>query len=182
MRPLLRRIYAGSVGALLIMLGVWLAIWALFEYGNLPGLGGSLIVIALGAAGVWLSLEARERRAPAGALPTPTEEEYRPIPAKVAGVTFSNPDGSSRQNVIRSLGIGDVVQLAREPRNKHDANAIRVLDRRGRQFGYVARDLAADLAPKMDAGQPHPATVLQVLNGDPDNLGVTIRIMTPRNW
>jgi hypothetical protein len=177
-RPLLRRIYAGAVGALLALAGVWLAIWALFEYGSLPGLCGSLGVVALGVAGVWISLDARASAASSMAV-GPSLENYRDFTAAVVGVKHENCDGSSRQKYIRKLRVGDPAHLVREPTNPHDRNAVAVLDVRHRQIGYLDRDLASELAPKMDAGHPHPAQVVKLLHGE-SSVGAVIQISTPR--
>jgi hypothetical protein len=47
-------------------------------------------------------------------------------PVPVAGESFGNPDGSSRQAEIAQLKSGEPVNLIREPDNPHDPNAIRV--------------------------------------------------------
>jgi len=83
----------------------------------------------------------------------------------VAGVTF---DG--RQEVLAELyeiqeaqkagtttpSIAIIpIDLVREPDNKYDANAIQVLAEGNdgyKHVGYVSRDLAARLAPLLDAG------------------------------
>jgi hypothetical protein len=46
---------------------------------------------------------------------------------------------------------GDPLTLEREPTNKEDPNAIKVLHERG-HLGYIGRELAAELAPAMDRG------------------------------
>lgn len=49
--------------------------------------------------------------------------------------------------------LGDRLELQREPDNAHDCNAVRVLWRNGQHWlGYVPRAVAADLAPRLDAG------------------------------
>jgi len=49
------------------------------------------------------------------------------------------------------LKVGDALELAREPGNPHDANAVRVLWR-GRMLGYVPRRENAALAWGLDRG------------------------------
>lgn len=60
---------------------------------------------------------------------------------KVAGVSFNNEDGSSRQELLRKMKNDDPVILEREPDNPHDPNAIRVVAQNG-YIGYIPRDLA----------------------------------------
>lgn len=55
---------------------------------------------------------------------------------------------------------GSPLALRRDPDNEHDANAIAVLAA-GRQVGWVPRELAAELAPQLDAGSPWSAVVLR---------------------
>lgn len=50
------------------------------------------------------------------------------------------------------LGVGDALELVREPDNPHDRNAVRV-DWRGRKLGYVPRAENAALAWAMDRGE-----------------------------
>jgi len=109
------------------------------------------------------------------------------IKTKVRGVDQLNPDGSSRQQIIRDLvydGAGLV--LERQPENRFDPNAIAVLYDSAdldeyKQIGYLSRDLATKLAPKMDAGQVIDAEVLDVTGEDTDTLGVNIQltVLTP---
>ena len=49
------------------------------------------------------------------------------------------------------LRVGDALELAREPENPHDANAVRVLWR-GRVLGYVPRRENAALAWGLERG------------------------------
>ena len=55
---------------------------------------------------------------------------------------------------------GAALRLERDPRNEHDPNAIRVL-LGDEQLGWVPRELAAELAPQLDAGRPCSAVVLR---------------------
>ena len=50
-----------------------------------------------------------------------------------------------------ALRVGDALELAREPENPHDANAVRVLWR-GRVLGYVPRRENAALAWSLERG------------------------------
>ena len=63
---------------------------------------------------------------------------FRPIEAKVR---------------VQELTEGHVLTLEREPYNEHDSNAIKVIDPESEIFlGYVAKEVACELAPEMDAG------------------------------
>jgi hypothetical protein len=55
---------------------------------------------------------------------------------------------------------GRPLELRRDPENEHDPNAIAVLAG-GDQVGWVPRELAAEIAPSLDAGEPWSAVVLR---------------------
>ncbi len=104
------------------------------------------------------------------------------IKTKVRGVSQRNEDGSSRQAIIRKyLSEGDLLVLEREPDNEYDSNAIAVycdspdLDEY-KKIGYLSRELAAKLAPVMDAGNSIDAEVLEITGEDKSNLGVNIQL------
>lgn len=73
----------------------------------------------------------------------------------VAGVTFDNNQAHLWR--LAQTRKTSWLYLKREPKNAHDANAIRVMiGRRGAYplaAGYVPKKLAKTLAPLMDAGQ-----------------------------
>lgn len=62
----------------------------------------------------------------------------------VAGETFSNPDGASRQSILKKAKPGQEVYLIAEPTNQYDSNAVAVyLDAGGgdtAQIGYLPRE------------------------------------------
>lgn len=61
---------------------------------------------------------------------------------------------------------GKPLELRRDPENEHDPNAIAV-EAGGDQVGWVPRDLAAELAPELDAGRPWSAVVLRERRASP---------------
>ena len=79
-------------------------------------------------------------------------EKITNVDLKVVGVTFKNDDGSSRADkIIEMSQYKDmvVIQLEREPGNKYDSNAIKVMAD-GKQIGYIGKDYSGILAPMMD--------------------------------
>jgi HIRAN domain len=56
---------------------------------------------------------------------------------------------------------GRPLELRRDPANEHDPNAIAVHLAGGAQVGWVPREVAAELAPELDAGRPWSAAVLR---------------------
>lgn len=83
------------------------------------------------------------------------------VKLKAVGVTFSNDDGTNRQNIISNMSENSPVYLKREPHNKFDTNAIMVCTADG-QVGYISKDYAKIMAPMMDAGTQFTAKVSEV--------------------
>jgi HIRAN domain len=80
---------------------------------------------------------------------------------RVAGVA-----GAARHHAgalgAEALAPGQPLVLRRDAANAHDANAIAVHPAGGgEQAGWVPRELAAEIAPDLDAGQPWSAVVLR---------------------
>lgn len=95
--------------------------------------------------------------------------------SKVAGVTYDNPDGTGRQDLIRQCRAGDRLRLRREPDNRYDSNAVAVGTDSGAQIGYLSSNLAAELAPLLDRGGRVDVEISEVTGGgDERALGVNI--------
>lgn len=59
---------------------------------------------------------------------------------RVAGVSYTNEDGSSRQEILKKTQQGDVVRLVEDYGNTHDETAIAVYTIHG-QIGYIPKSL-----------------------------------------
>lgn len=70
----------------------------------------------------------------------PTQPQRQGFLIRVAGVSFHNSNGQSRQEVLRQLRPGDPVRLQPEPDNPFDPDAIRIVTPYG-QLGYVPRPI-----------------------------------------
>lgn len=94
---------------------------------------------------------------------------------KLVGVTYRDA-----QDNIKKFGCKDIgsYALVREPDNRHDSNAIRVALTGIAFMGYVPKEIAKDLAPKMDAGINFMALFVK-RNESPfhDNVGLTVEIV-----
>ena len=67
-----------------------------------------------------------------------------------------------------NVAPGRPLELRRDAGNPHDANAIAVhVAGGGEQVGWVPRDLAAELAPELDAGRPWSAVSLREHRASP---------------
>lgn len=60
-----------------------------------------------------------------------------------------------------SMVVGDRLDLVREPRNEHDAHAVRV-EWRGQQLGYLPRAENRAVAAAMDAGERVEARIARL--------------------
>ena len=88
--------------------------------------------------------------------------------SKLVGVSFEG-----RQDVISGLRVGSELELERQPDNPYDANAIAV--RYGNlQVGFIRREIAAHLGPRIDAGARYRARIASLTGGGEKHRGVNI--------
>jgi len=92
--------------------------------------------------------------------------------AGVAGAARHHADGLASD----AAAPGRPLVLRRDPDNAHDAAAIAVDTAEGVQLGWVPRELAAELAPELDAGTPWAAVALREQRPSPRDprTGVTM--------
>lgn len=83
------------------------------------------------------------------------------VKLKVVGVSFTNVDGTNRQDIISKLSTNSYIGLRREPTNMYDKNAIAVHCANG-QIGYIGKDYSSIMAPMMDAGTQFSAKIAEV--------------------
>ena len=101
----------------------------------------------------------------------------RSIFTKVVGVTYEG-----RQEVVARLSEGERVSLIRDPDNPFDTNAVKVVRWDRQQIGFLDREMARIMAPKMDRyGGTFIATVKMVIGGfyPGSSFGVVIRFYLP---
>ena len=101
--------------------------------------------------------------------------------AAVAGESHKNPDGTSRQAIIRNFAVrGALVQLIPEPQNPHDRNAIKLcLATTGYQFGYLPREQATEVTHRLQGGWRYTAIIHRTHGGTAEKptRGVVLRIV-----
>jgi hypothetical protein len=88
-----------------------------------------------------------------------------------AGLRIAGVAGAA-QHHAEALAADEVepgrpLELRRDPDNPHDPNAIAVHLPGGAQVGWVPREVAAELAPRIDAGEPLSAVVLREARSSP---------------
>jgi hypothetical protein len=83
----------------------------------------------------------------------------------VVGIDFPNADrsGSNRRMELMLCTPGEPVELRREPKNPHDANAVAVFSERGVQMGYLSAERAPLIGRRMQ--QEGYVAVFQALVG-----------------
>jgi HIRAN domain len=86
----------------------------------------------------------------------------------VRGLRVAGVAGAGRHHAEALAGVapGTPLELRRDAANAHDANAIQV-HAGGTQIGWVPAEIAAELAPDLDAGRPWSAVVLRVQSDSP---------------
>ena len=99
--------------------------------------------------------------------------------AAVAGAAAHHAEALASADV----DPGRELRLRRDAANPHDANAIAVESAAGEQVGWVPRELAAELAPRLDAGEPWSAAVLREQRASPRDprTGLTM-LLAPAEW
>jgi hypothetical protein len=87
-----------------------------------------------------------------------------------AGQRIAGVAGAGRHHAealaSEAAGPGSPLELRRDPDNPYDANAIAVLAG-GEQVGWVPRELAEEIAPALDRGEPYSAIVLREQRASP---------------
>mgnify|MGYP001107750289 CR=1 FL=1 len=107
-----------------------------------------------------------------------TQFKGRLVSTRVVGVTFEG-----RQEVVARLQMGDRIWLEMEPDNRYDPNAIKVCRSNGEQFGYLNRQLAADIVPYFQSYRYPVHGKVSLLTGsgwDGYSLGVIIVFKLPK--
>jgi single-stranded-DNA-specific exonuclease len=126
-----------------------------------------LSTVAADAAGVLARLFAR-----ADDYLTPSSIDDAPaFHTKVVGVTFEG-----RQALLPSVRAGDRLVLTRDPANPVDPHAIKVCLADGRQLGFLRADLAARLAPPIDAGARYVAMAAALTGGGDRAWGLNVLV------
>lgn len=94
----------------------------------------------------------------------------------VVGESFQNEDGSSRQEELARLRVGDEVTLERDHHNPYDANCVRVLSARGIQIGNAGREQAKWLSKRIAEGKRVEARIASIGESSSGLLGATLKV------
>lgn len=94
-----------------------------------------------------------------------------PFYTKIRGVTFEN-----RQSYIKTMSVGDKVELIKAKYSNDGGNAIKVIDSRGNHIGFLSKELSAEIVPSMERGFKYRASVSSITGREYNNLGVNLCI------
>jgi hypothetical protein len=102
------------------------------------------------------------------------------------GLRIAGVAGAARHHAPQlqsdAAAPGRPLELRRDPANEHDPNAIAVHLASGEQIGWVPRELAAEIAPALDAGEAWSALALREQRRSPRDprTGVTMLLARAR--
>ena len=89
---------------------------------------------------------------------------------KVVGVSFEG-----RQDVVGGVREGAPLELRRQPDNPYDPNDVGVWFG-ALQLGFIKREIAARIAPNIDAGERYAAEVTALTGGGTRSFGINIYV------
>jgi len=109
-------------------------------------------------------------------LPPMPKRDLGTFDSKIVGVSHDNDDGTSRQGILRRCRAGEHLTLKHTP-VQQDKNGVSVFRLNGEQVGWLSRELAASVAPYLDAGARLDVTITTVTGGEGgDFLGCNVAV------
>ena len=166
------------IGGILLGLGV-VALGGIASTENKVTLAiGALVLIVVGGLLLYFGIKKNKEIAslPASAAPPASSASVlRDMHSKIAGVTFGNDDGTSRQAYIQKLKPGDELIVRHLPTADHP-EAIGVFTRKNKQIGYLNADLATEINSRY-ANNRVKVTVSNITGGGDKNYGCNIHIV-----
>ena len=75
----------------------------------------------------------------------------------IVGINYDN-----RREAFEKLKVDEKVFLVRELDNKFDKNAIKVINNSNEMLGYVVRNKANEIAPRLDNGEKCNSVVTEI--------------------
>jgi hypothetical protein len=95
---------------------------------------------------------------------TPIDKHFY---TRVAGVSYANSDGSSRQSLIQQCKERDRIVLVQEPECPYDSSAVRVENSSGSQLGYLPSNVSAERSGQIDQWSAVVRHVYRACEGKP---------------
>lgn len=105
------------------------------------------------------------------------DEPLELIETRVAGVTFENDNGTSRQEILQRCTPGETIVLEHWPMPE-DEYAVKVLRENGEQLGYIPREDAEDVADWLNSANSVTAKIKKITGDikDKPTIGCIIEI------
>ncbi|MFG0242535.1 MAG: HIRAN domain-containing protein [Phycisphaerales bacterium JB054] len=94
-----------------------------------------------------------------------SDDRVRHFHTKVAGISYRNSDGTSRQAIARRCAVWEKLNLFHGDENPHDSNAIQVLRENGQQLGFLPAYLAAEVAAGNAEGMRYAVFISDITGG-----------------
>jgi hypothetical protein len=117
-------------------------------------------------------------------IPSKQAKPLTPREVFVAGINHMGICGEHRQKLISRLQVGEPIFLVRMPNDPYDSNAIILYSGDGKDIGFLPRELAAEIAPRLDHGSPVTASVIATEPFETESgqtlLGVRLRMIPHR--
>ena len=129
--------------------------------------------------GHWVAFDANQAKSAdknSGEFSRENDDIRFSVSSRVKGTSFT--DAYSSKDLMNKVQKRAKVDLVREPDNKFDPNAVKVMID-GQHYGYVERAKAADIAKKLDEGAQLQAVISRVFGRD-DKKTFAIRIGTEK--
>lgn len=104
----------------------------------------------------------------------PIAPAHEDLQLMVVGDRGLNPDGTSRQELIRELNVGDTVDLVPETTNPNGRDAIKI-EVEGRTIGYVPPSKVPRLLDILGEGAETQAEISHIADSD-DVRGVWVNV------
>lgn len=104
-------------------------------------------------------------------------EPLRSFNAKIVGVTFSNDDGTSRQEIISNCKVNDKLYLIPELYKKPDIYAVKVCNDKFQQLGFLSSELAEEISDIiLNKKSRVDARIIELIGDSSTTKGVLIEI------
>lgn len=70
----------------------------------------------------------------------------KPFVSKIAGLYFCHG-----HEALQSVSVGEQLLWEREPDNRFDKNAIKIMNSKREMIGYIPKDLVKEIVPMMES-------------------------------
>lgn len=94
---------------------------------------------------------------------------------KISGISFYD-----RQQIIKQINVGDILQLKRDYKNQYDKFAIGIYTN-DNHIGWIPKHISQKLAWELDCGLNWVVKVMDITGRDKETQGVNIQLLYIEN-